>query len=367
MNSFVIGFLAALCCAIGNAQSEPNAAYVVLDKHLVSLFKVLGIETPGVGRNEHEKHVTVQEADLLFQRAQEILANNTDLLPIDQQEYMNAYYQYLQQTSCLDDEKLKSHCKPACFDTLCVSQSACVKNKFCVGGDLVACNVSAGEIDPELVTAQDASLVNLNTTYLTGPNAFIQNLSGVQTINGLDIAGLLAPAITGATGLTGYTGQQGAQGLTGVQGPQGAPGPQGIAFEQTNYAAVNKTTPQVLSTNVTPVEYDAFELNDGWTTTDFQTFIIPTAGLYRFTYSITYTSSVNLSFVSNVFIDSFTVSAAQLGVTDNTPNQVRTISTSFLERVFSPNATLIIRVVTGNNPASISGLPVVSSFSATML
>lgn len=366
MNCFVFFVVLALYFSVGNAQCR--GASVVLDKHLVMLFNTLGIETPVSDEGELNTHVCAQEAESLFHRAQEILALHPDLLPCDQHEYIKACYQYLQQSSCLGNKKKHTSCgKPACFDTLCVAHSACVKNKFCVGGDLVACNVSAGEIDPELVTAQDASLVNFNTTYLTGPNAFIQNLSGVQTINGLDIAGLLAPAITGATGLTGYTGQQGAQGLTGVQGPQGAPGPQGIAFEQTNYAAVNKTTPQALTTNVTPIQYDAFELNDGWTTTDFQTFIIPTAGLYRFTYSITYTSTVNLSFVSNVFINSFTVSAAQLGVTDNTPNQVRTISTSFLERVFSPNSTLIIRVVTGNNPANISGLPVVSSFSATRL
>jgi hypothetical protein len=368
MKSINVSVLGVLWCAtLFCVSADHTEKIVLLPEHIINTVEELGL--PVSVSNDGEYYISSREADLLCNRVKEILTNTINYATDKRYTELEAYCNALKQGDCyIDYETYKKQCKSKSFKELCVKHSACVKNRLCTE-NFASCALSANEIDPDVVRAQEAQFTDLTTTYLTGTSAFITNLTGVQTINGLDIADLLAPAITGATGVTGATGQQGAQGLTGTPGVQGAQGPQGAAFEQNDYVAVNKTSSQVLSSSISTIQYDAFELNDNnsWTTTDFQTFIIPTAGLYRFTYSITYTSTVNLSFVSNAFLNSFTISPAQLRVTDNTPNQVRTISTSFLERVFSNNSTLSIRVVIGSNPATLTGLPVISSFSATRL
>lgn len=133
--------------------------------------------------------------------------------------------------------------------------------------------------------------------------------------------------------------------------------------------AANKTSTQTISSSSnTVVQYDAFELNDGWTTTDFQSFTIPTTGLYRITYSITFTSTVNLTLVVVAILNSFAIFPSQLVVSDNTASQPRTFSISFLAQITQNNSSLGVRINnTSANSASIAGLPVVASLSATKL
>lgn len=363
---FNIFFALILNCVLSIMAME-NQKIVVLDKRVVTLLCDLGIVTP-ITSTRDDQYVALSEADCLFENARHITHQN-NILTSDQQEYLNTYYNELQNGKHLIDyDVYKSSCKPKCFNTLCVKQSACIKNNLCVAGSMASCQLCANEVDPTIVSAQNARINALDTTYLTGTNAVIANLSGIQTINGLDITGLLVPGITGGTGITGITGNTGPQGDQGPTGLQGAQGPQGVAFIQDDYFAVTKTTPQVLDPNLsTIIEYDAFELNDGWSTTNFQTFTIPSTGLYRVTYSITYTSTVEMIMIATAFLNGFTITPGQIGVSDNTANQPRTFSTSFLVQINQANSTIGVRTVTSGDPATLTGLPVVSSFSATRL
>lgn len=368
MKRIVHIFLAAVVSYTAITSAAHYEKIVVLDQYLTTIFNKLGVVTPEP--NVHEtQYVAYTEADELFGQARYVLSHQHNNVTSDEQEYLERYYNDVQNGSyTIDYETYKNCCEPKFFNTLCVKQSACICNNLCVK-NLALCQLCSNEIDPTIVTAQNARIALLNTSYLTGTNAFITNLSGIQTINGLGITGLLVPGITGGAGITGITGNTGPQGVQGLTGAQGAQGPQGVAFVQEDYFAANKTGTQTIgSSSSTVVQYDAFELNDGWTTSDFQSFTIPTTGLYRITYSITFTSTVNLSLVFVATLNSFAIFPSQFIVSDNTPNQPRTFSISFLAQITQANSSLGVRINNGNaSSASIAGLPVVASISATKL
>lgn len=368
MKRIVHIFLAAVVSHSAMISAAQPEKIVVLDEHVIAVFNKLGVVTPEPNTREAQ-YVAYAEADELFGHARYVLSRQNNNITIDEQEYLERYYNDVQNGSyTIDYETYKNCCKPKFFNRLCVKQSACIGNNLCVK-NLALCQLCSNEIDPTLVTAQNARIASLTTSYLTGTNAFITNLSGIQTINGLAITGLLVPAITGGTGITGITGNTGPQGAQGLTGVPGAQGPQGVAFVQEDYFAANKTGTQTIgSSSNTVVQYDAFELNDGWTTSDFQSFTIPTTGLYRITYSITFTSTVNLALVFVATLNSFAIFPSQFVVSDNTPNQPRTLSISFLAQITQANSSLGVRINNGSaSSATIAGLPVVASISATKL
>jgi hypothetical protein len=227
-------FLAALVSYVSIIEAAHYEKIIVLDQSVTAIFNKIGIVTPEPNTHDNQ-YVSYMEARELFDKARHVLARQNNILTSHEQEYLETYFNHVQDGSyAIDYETYKNCCKPKFFNTLCVKKTACVTNNVCAK-NLAVCQLCSNEVDPVLVTAQNARITSLDTRYLTGTNAFITNLSGIQTINGQAITGLLVPGITGGdgiTGITGNTGPQGAQGLTGLPGAQGL---QGVAFVQEDY------------------------------------------------------------------------------------------------------------------------------------
>ncbi len=223
MKSIHLSILSALwCAAVVCACANNTEKIVLLPESISNTIQELGLPVPVSDAGEH--YISCREAEVLCNEVKEILSNTIHCATDKQYEDLKAYCDAVKQGDyCIDYDTYKNWCKSKSFKQLCITHSACVKNRLCTE-NFASCALSANEIDPDLARAQEAQFTDLTTTYLTGTTAFITNLTGIQTINGLNIADLLAPAITGATGVTGATGQQGAQGLTGLAGSQGAQG-----------------------------------------------------------------------------------------------------------------------------------------------
>ncbi len=215
--------MVVLVSCVSTVTAAHDEKIIVLDQSVTAIFNKLGVVTPEPNTADNQ-YVSYEEAHELFAKARYVIAHQNNSLTRDEQEYLETYFNHVQNGSyAIDYETYKNCCKPKFFNSLCVKKTACVSNNLCVK-NLAVCQLCSHEIDPVVVTAQNARIAALDTRYLTGTNAFITNLSGVQTINGQAITGLIVPGITGPdgiTGITGNTGPQGAQGLTGLPARKG--------------------------------------------------------------------------------------------------------------------------------------------------
>ncbi|MFZ5953518.1 MAG: collagen-like triple helix repeat-containing protein [Candidatus Dependentiae bacterium] len=242
---------------------------------------------------------------------------------------------------------------------VCICQSLCVKN-ILRSTRLITPQLIATLINSCVTTANSATFSELNTIDLIGIDAQITNLS-VDSINGNNFFGGI-PGATGITGITGNTGPAG-QGATGAQGAQG---PTGV-FVQDNLFQVNKTTLQQFTTPATTINFNNIDFNNNWTLTN-TTFICPTTGLYRVSYSLTAISGITTGYflvqvtVNNIAILPQSQVAATIESTDP-----KTASYSFLAFF---NQGDVLRLSANdflNNGGLITGLPVVATLSAVKL
>jgi hypothetical protein len=123
----------------------------------------------------------------------------------------------------------------------------------------------------------------------------VSNLTGVETINGLPITGILN------LGPTGNTGPQGSQGPTGNSGNQGAQGPIGFTgitgpVAPASFffrASKNDTQTAIASTDPQVVNFTSTDFADGWTNTANTVYTCPSTGVYEISYSISFGRSAN--------------------------------------------------------------------------
>lgn len=169
-------------------------------------------------------------------------------------------------------------------DSVQINQSAQVFQRACLNR-LATTNLTTTSLIASVGNAANTEFTNLVVDTL-----LVANLTGVQTINGLPVTGILN------LGPTGNTGPQGAQGPTGNSGNQGAQGPTGFTgitgpvAPAAFYFRASKTDTQdaIASTDPQVVNFSSTDFADGWTNTANTVYTCPSTGVYEISYSISF-------------------------------------------------------------------------------
>lgn len=173
-------------------------------------------------------------------------------------------------------------------DSMKVNQSAQIFARACLNR-LATTNLTTTSLIASVGNAANTEFTNLVVDTL-----LVANLTGVQTINGLPVTGILN------LGPTGNTGPQGAQGPTGNSGNQGAQGPTGFTgitgpvAPASFYFRASKTDTQtaIASTDPQVVNFSSTDFADRWTNTANTVYTCPSTGVYEISYLITFGRSV---------------------------------------------------------------------------
>lgn len=118
----------------------------------------------------------------------------------------------------------------------------------------------------------------------------VSNITGLETINGIPVTGILN---LGPTGSTGPQGSQGLTGNTGAQGPQGATGFTGYTGPVAPPSFFLRTSKQdsqvaVLTTDPQVITFTATDFTDLWFSALNQTYVCPSTGVYEISYQISF-------------------------------------------------------------------------------
>lgn len=174
-------------------------------------------------------------------------------------------------------------------DSVQINQSAQIFQRACLNR-LVTGNLATTALNASVGNASNTEFTNLIVNTL-----IVANLTGVQTINGLPVTGILNLGPTGNTGPQGSQGPTGNSGNQGVQGPIGFTGITGPVAPASFYFRASKTDFQtaIASNDPQVVNFNSTDFADGWTNTANTVYTCPSTGVYEISYSITFGRSAS--------------------------------------------------------------------------
>lgn len=167
---------------------------------------------------------------------------------------------------------------------LLINRSALVRSNVCLKALQTQALISTA------INAQATRSAIAQFDQLVANTVLVSNITGLETINGAPVTGILNLGPTGSTGLqgaqgpTGNTGNQGAQGPTGFTGYTGPVAPPSFFLrtsKQDTQVAVLTPDPQVIT-------FTATDFTDLWFNALNQTYVCPATGVYEISYQISF-------------------------------------------------------------------------------
>jgi hypothetical protein len=142
----------------------------------------------------------------------------------------------------------------------------------------------------QVLSAQAARSSYTEFNQLITNTVMVSHVTGLGTINGTPVTGILNLGPTGNTGPDGNQGFSGNSGPQGAQGPIGFTGNTGPVAPASFFLRASKSDTQVATSTTDPqiISFTATDFTDFWFSILNQNYVCPSTGVYEVSYQISF-------------------------------------------------------------------------------
>lgn len=165
-----------------------------------------------------------------------------------------------------------------------VNHSAIVRGKTCLNV------LQTQALTSNAFSAQAGRSFDTEFNQLIANAVLVSNITGLETINGTPVTGILNLGPTGNTGPEGNQGFTGNSGAQGAQGPIGFTGNTGPVAPASFFLRASKGDTQVATSTTDPqiIRFTATDFTDFWFSILNQNYVCPSTGVYEISYQISF-------------------------------------------------------------------------------